>query len=328
MNSRSENWIERILLPATKRLVAIVAACAIAVAVSGCQSGNCKTCLFGSRDKDKEVIDSTQLGQDKDQEKPTPPKESDVETLKSQESTTPPVAIKPTPKASDASDKLASSDEQRIPNAAAPKLETSDPAALRPSLDALPDANGQAQNFSSEASDSGVSPSFREVAPADSGSLGFAPSTGDHSASLAPETKNDASSAPLPPEFFPQSSAEASAKTSESTTLEPPAESATPDPANKLDGSDDAANFEDRLAIESAYDTRRPTLLKGEVRARYVDNAAAGSVASERAAKKPASAGGADSSRFVPNGQTSGIIPGMKLGVVDFSARSSKSRSF
>ncbi len=392
MKKKTEVGTERILCSSVGRVLLLATILALTFGVVGCQNGKCQSCLFRNRDKDK--IDETQLGQVKDQEPPAPPTTPPSASYDSVNGQGQNIAINPTPIEQAPATSLAANDlpAQRIPNTAS----GSDVAALssrQPTLDPIPDANNQARNFSTPQTQTpSPEPQFRSVSPiVTEPSLGFASPDQDHSASLAPEAKNDvlppAPNAPLPPEMTgqpvqaptlapvettPETTAQPSPNvplpaelTSQPATaiarepnpdpnaIQPPAESATPDPAAATSEPEDASSAEytpfmrDRYAIDSAYEMKKPVTLKGTARAQYVGNTSAvasttnGSTATRSAnrpgyrpysearpatAAQPSSVASSapavvpsDSSAFVPNGQTSKIIPGMKLGVVDFS---------
>ena len=394
MKKNTEVGTERILCSSVGRVL-LLATVLAAFCVVGCQNGKCQSCLFRNRDKEK--IDETQLGQVKNQEPPAPPTNPSGAAYESNAGQEQRIAIAPTPVEPAPATSLAANDlpPQRIPNTAS----GSDLAALssrQPTLGSIPDANDQARNFSNpQSSTPAPAPQFQSVSPLlPNPELGFASSDQDHSASLAPEAKNDslppAPNALLPPEMrgLPAQTpaptptpapAETNAQpvpnaplpaelTSQPPTaiarepnpdpnaIQPPAESATPDPAaangapENADSAEYSSLMRDKYAIDSAYAMKKPVTLKGTARAQYVGNTSAvasaknGSSAT-RAANRPATQPGyrpysearpataaqpssvasaapavvpGDSSAFVPNGQTSNIIPGMKLGVINF----------
>ena len=374
MKKQTEVGTERILFPSAKRLLALATILALTIGFVGCQNGKCQSCLFRSRDKEK--IDETQLGQVKNQDPPAPPTASPIASYDSfagqdQRIANDSIRIEPTPVPAPENSLAANlPDPQRIPNTASGSDSTAAISSSQPTLDPLPDANNQARNFSTP------EPQYRSVSPiVTDDSLGFAPSEQDHSSYLAPEAKDDllALTAPLPPEMTGQPALEPTEQPSTTAALppeltsqpataiarepnpdpnaiQPPAESATPDPASAAESADSAEYsplMRDRYAIDSAYEMKKPVTLKGTARAQYVGNTGAvssDSSATRRSANRPAArtysasrpssvaqpssvASQApttipgDAPTFVPNGQTSNIIPGMKLGVVDLSQR-------
>ena len=390
MKKITEVGTERILCSSVGRVLLLTAILALTFGVAGCQNGKCQSCLFRNRDKEK--IDETQLGQVKNQEPPAPPTTPSASSFDSVGGQDQRIAIAPTPVEQAPANSLAANDlgAQRIPNTAS----GSDLAALssrQPTLEPIPDANNQARNFSTpQGANAAPASRYQSVAPIlPESALGFASPDQDHSASLAPEAKNDAlppaPNAPLPPEMTGQplqapaptpAPAETTAQPSTNAPLpaelttqpptaiarepnpnpnavQPPAESATPDPAAASGEAENANSAEysplmrDQYAIDSAYAMKKPVTLKGTARAQYVGNTSAVSSAKNepsatRSANRPgyrpysearpataaqpssvASSAPAvvpgDSAAFVPNGQTSNIIPGVKLGVVDFS---------
>ena len=299
-----------------------------------------------------------------------------------------PITTNPAPASSLAANDFA---PQRIPNTASGVDAAL--SSRQPTLEPLPDANSQARNFSDP--NALPSQRYQSVSPiVPDSALGFAPAEQDHSAYLAPEAKTEplppAPTASLPPEMLGSSlppemtglpstatpetvapadstaplpaemteqPASAISRGADSATgaIQPPTESATPDPNASAPENGEAAyspTMRDQYAIEAAYALKQPVTLKGTARAQYVGNTAATPSAASaaqpatRSAARPsvvaqpsptvrppriaqpsavASAAPAsvpsESSAFVPNGQTSNIIPGMKLGVVDFSQR-------
>lgn len=353
---------------AAKRVFILALVCGLSLGVAGCQNGKCNTCLFANRDK--EVIDSTQLGQDKDQGPPAPPTEASSSPFDSGrlsgESSSVVLESSPSTPALVPETALAANDSKAadahtipiIPNTAGNV--GSDDASQPTSLAALPDAHSQARSYSGASPSSTFSagsaePQFQSVAPIDpderesdaqDGTLGFAPATQDHSASLSSELKDDPlppapnSISSLPPELISQEPEEVTSGNSSLNPVEPPVESPTVDPAQEAPESD-------QRSIDSDYVSKAPVTLKGSAQARYISNAAApatttqrrppvrpGTRASQTArpnsaanASTPRSAASAPLARpmetdaFTPNGQVSQIIPGMRLGVVDFSNR-------
>ena len=391
MKKNTEVRTERIRCSSVRRLATFATLLALAFGIAGCQNGKCQSCLF--RNKDKEKIDETQLGQVKTQDPPAPPAVAPVSAIESGSASgqdrriaIAPTPIAPTPAPANA---LASNDSipQRIPNTAG---DANDALSSRqPTLEPLPDANSQAWSYANPQNQTPVPEQrYQSVSPVlPDPALGFAPAERDHSASLAPEVKNEplppAPTASLPSEMIglpePTSSETAASEataaaqnedselpaeavphgvSSEPKNVVPPAESETPDPAATAAPENASAAYaptmRDAYALEAAYSTREPVVLKGTARAQYVGNAAATARDSNRAnvpatnrqAARPATNAQPtfvprpstvaipsavasatplvvpnESSAVVPNGQTSSIIPGMKLGVVDFSQR-------
>lgn len=391
---------ERILCSSVGRMLTFATLLALTLGMAGCQNGKCKSCLFRNNDKDK--INETQLGQAPSQDPPAPPAVAPVSTIETGPAVgsdqriaiaPTPVAPNPAPANSIAANELGS---QRIPNTAG---DVNDALSSRqPTLDSLPDANTQAWSYANPQNQTTIPEQrYQSVSPViPDPSLGFAPAEQDHSASLAPEAKGEplppAPPASLPsemiglPEPTTQSETPDSGATSPATSensdlpaeavphginsepknVVPPTESETPDPVAAPAPEDVTANYaptmRDAYALEAAYSTREPVVLKGSARAQYIGNTAATASGANRAsasatataptptttrqAARPATTAQPtyvprpstvaipsavasatplvvpnESNAVVPNGQTSSIIPGMKLGVVDFSQR-------
>ena len=389
---------ERILCSSVGRILTFAALLALTVGIAGCQNGKCNSCLFRNKDKDK--IDETRLGQAPSQDPPAPPAVAPVSSMESGSAVgqgqriaiaPTPVAPNPAPANSIASNELGS---QRIPNTAG---DANDALSSRqPTLGPLPDANSQAWGYANPQNQTTVPEQrYQSISPVvPDPSLGFAPAEQDHSSSLAPEVKNEplppAPTASLPSEMIGLPEAATQSETSESEAnssatsetselpaeavphgintepkkVVPPTESETPDPAAppapEAITAAYAPTMRDVYALEAAYSTREPVVLKGSARAQYIGNTAATASGANRApataanpapattrqAARPATvaqptyvprpstvatpsavASAApvavpnESSAVVTNGQTSNIIPGMRLGVVDFSQR-------
>ena len=394
MKNRTEVGTERILCSSVGRVLTLATLLALTFGIVGCQNGKCQSCLFRSRDKEKiDETQLGQVKNQEPPAPPAIAPTSSVDgSAAGQEQR---VVIDPTPITTNPApaSSLAANDfaPQRIPNTASGVDAAL--SSRQPTLEPLPDANSQARNFSDP--NALPSQRYQSVSPiVPDSALGFAPAEQDHSAYLAPEAKTEplppAPTASLPPEMLGSSlppemtglpstatpetvapvdstaplpaemteqPASAISRGADSATgaIQPPTESATPDPNASAPENGEAAyspTMRDQYAIEAAYALKQPVTLKGTARAQYVGNTAATPSAASaaqpatRSAARPsvvaqpsptvrppriaqpsavASAAPAsvprESSAFVPNGQTSNIIPGMKLGVVDFSQR-------
>ena len=353
----------------TSRILTLFIVCFMLVGAAGCQNGKCKSCLF---DRNKEAIDEGARGQVK-QDPPPPPTADEAARLNQGQLAgnvaTPAnsIALAPTPTNSGLVAQAtapAPTSNAMIPNAAS----SPDAASRQPSLGTIPDANNQARKYSESAASAAASgfsagstvpPQYQSVAPVikdapetrDNGRLGFAPSSQDHSAALAPEVKNNAD--PFPPapntSASPQLTSDATSATlpneliapvpatnsgQDPRTTIPPAESTSaPEPApqdSTQDSTTYTSKFRDQYANELAVVTKEPVTLKGKAQARYIENSAS---AATSIARQPSARPGvpqttapqysaltpsqANRDQFVPNGATSQIAPGVQLGVID-----------
>lgn len=191
-----------------------------------------------------------------------------------------------------------------------------------------------------------TTPQYQSVAPSDSPAsnspapdrqLGFAPSEFDHSATPDASPQPASSEGPVltdvsSPNEEAQPVPAESVETPESTPSAAPVQDASA-PVEEIQASlTSPVAIPDQAALQATFATKEPTPLKTSTTPRYVYNtsstaprpAAIGSPrvrAANSAVAARSSNGVGATTRFVPNGQTSRIIPGKELGVIEISSQ-------
>ncbi len=224
---------------------------------------------------------------------------------------------------------------QHFPNTAA-DVKEEDPVAI-------PEAPVTTLESSQDASAT-TTPQYQSVAPSNSPApaqeLGFAPSELDHSAAPVESTQAAQSAGPV------LSDVSSPKEETQSAPVEfPETPEATPSPAPVQEKAAPAEGLQaastvpvalpDQTSLQATFATKQPVSLKTSTTPRYVYNTASTSkstrstvIGAPRARAANASVNArstvrvGETSRFVPNGQTSKIIPGMELGVIDLSSQS------
>lgn len=191
-----------------------------------------------------------------------------------------------------------------------------------------------------------TTPQYQSVAPSGSPAsnspapdrqLGFAPSEFDHSATPDASTQPASSEGPVltdvsSPNEEAQSVPAESVETPESTPSAAPVQDASA-PVEEIQASlTSPVAIPDQAALQATFATKEPTPLKTSTTPRYVYNTsstaprpvAIGSprvrAANSAVAARSSNDAGA-TTRFVPNGQKSRIIPGKELGVIEISSQ-------
>lgn len=197
---------------------------------------------------------------------------------------------------------------------------------------------------SSQETPATTAPRYQSVGPADSPApdqqLGFAPSELDHSASSIESTQSAQSDGPVLSDVSslkeaaqPESAESAeSAESPETTPSAAPVQDAAA-PVEEIQASSPSpVALPDQTALQAAFATKQPTSLKTSTTPRYVYNTASTSTrptvigaprsrVANSAVNARSSNGVGATTRFVPNGQTSQIIPGKELGVIEISSQ-------
>lgn len=207
---------------------------------------------------------------------------------------------------------------------------------------AIPEAPVTTLESSQDAS--ATTPQYQSVAPSNSPApaqeLGFAPSELDHSAAPVESTQAAQSVGPVLSDVSSlkeetQSAPVESPETPEATPFSTPVqEEATPAEGLQAASTVPVA-IPDQTSLQATFATKQSVSLKTSTTPRYVYNTASTSKSTRstvigaprtRAANASVNARSTirvgETSRFVPNGQTSKIIPGMELGVIDLSSQS------
>ncbi|MGN0930636.1 MAG: hypothetical protein ACI4NP_02845 [Thermoguttaceae bacterium] len=233
------------------------------------------------------------------------------------------------PTQSEALASAASALNQHFPNTAA-DVKKEDPVEI-------PEAPAAAAESSQEAPAT-ATPRYQSVGPSDSPApdqqLGFAPSELDHSASSAESTQPAQSDGPVLSDVSsPKEAAQPESAESPETTPSPAPVQDASAPVEEIQASSPfPVALPDQTALQAAFATKQPTSLKTSTTPRYVYNTASTStrptvigaprsrVASSAVNARSSNGVGA-ATRFVPNGQTSKIIPGKELGVIEISSQ-------
>ena len=199
---------------------------------------------------------------------------------------------------------------------------------------------------SSQEAPATTTPQYQSVAPSDASAsdspapnrqLDFAPSEFDHSATSNASTHPAPSDGPVLTDVSSSNeesqpvSAE-SVESSESTPSPAPVQDAST-PVEEIQASlTSPVAIPDQTALQAAFATKQPTPLKTSTTPRYVYNTSSTSPrptaigsprvrAANSAVAARSSNGVGATTRFVPNGQTSRIIPGKELGVIEISSQ-------
>ena len=236
------------------------------------------------------------------------------------------------PTQSEALASAASALNQHFPNTAA-DVKKDDPVEI-------PEAPAASVESSQDAPAT-TPPQYQSVGPSDSSTpdqqLGFAPSEFDHSASSSASSSESTQDAPSDgPVLSDVSSPKDEAQPESAENPDTPSSAPVQDASTPVEGlqasSTSPVAIPDQSALQATFASKPPVSLKTSTTPRYVYNTVSTSTRPteigaprSRVAKSAVNARSSnavgEASRFVPNGQTSQIIPGKQLGVIEISSQ-------
>lgn len=232
------------------------------------------------------------------------------------------------PTQSEALASAASALNQHFPNTAA-DVKKDDPVEI-------PEAPAASVESSQDAPAT-TSPQYQSVGPSDSSTpdqqLGFAPSEFDHSASSSESTQDAPSGGPVLSDVSsPKDEAQPESAENPDTPSSAPVQDASTPVEGLQASSTSPVAIPDQSALQATFASKPPVSLKTSTTPRYVYNTVSTSTRPteigaprSRVAKSAVNARSSnavgEASRFVPNGQTSQIIPGKQLGVIEISSQ-------
>lgn len=236
------------------------------------------------------------------------------------------------PTQSEALASAASALNQHFPNTAA-DVKKDDPVEI-------PEAPAASVESSQDAPAT-TPPQYQSVGPSDSSTpdqqLGFAPSEFDHSASSSASSSESTQDAPSDgPVLSDVSSPKDEAQPESAKNPDTPSSAPVQDASTPVEGlqasSTSPVAIPDQSALQATFASKPPVSLKTSTTPRYVYNTVSTSTRPteigaprSRVAKSAVNARSSnavgEASRFVPNGQTSQIIPGKQLGVIEISSQ-------
>ena len=232
------------------------------------------------------------------------------------------------PTQSEALASAASALNQHFPNTAA-DVKKDDPVEI-------PEAPAASVESSQDAPAT-TPPQYQSVGPSDSSApdqqLGFAPSEFDHSASSSESTQDAPSDGPVLSDVSsPKDEAQPESAENPDTPSSAPVQDASTPVEGLQASSTSPVAIPDQSALQATFASKPPVSLKTSTTPRYVYNTVSTSTRPteigaprSRVAKSAVNARSSnavgEASRFVPNGQTSQIIPGKQLGVIEISSQ-------
>lgn len=237
------------------------------------------------------------------------------------------------PTQSEALASAASALNQHFPNTAA-DVKKDDPVEIS-------EAPAASVESSQDAPATTTPPQYQSVGPSDSSTpdqqLGFAPSEFDHSASSSASSSESTQDAPSGgPVLSDVSSPKDEAQPESAENPDTPSSAPVQDASTPVEGlqasSTSPVAIPDQSALQATFASKPPVSLKTSTTPRYVYNTVSTSTRPteigaprSRVAKSAVNARSSnavgEASRFVPNGQTSQIIPGKQLGVIEISSQ-------